>query len=141
MALELVGKLVKVLPEVTGQGKNGTWMKQEFILETFDQYPKKICLSAWGDKVSDLKQFAPGDVLKASLNLESREYNERWYTEARAWRIEASTEAEAGPSASPSSAGPRPSSGPSPAARPAPATNTPPYGMTFDENVTNDLPF
>ncbi len=138
MALELTGKLVKVLPEITGQGKNGTWMKQEFIVETFDQYPKKVCLSAWGDKVSDLKQYAPGDVLKVSLNLESREYNERWFTEARAWRIETGDEATAN---APQPSAPR--SAPSPSAAPArPATPAPtPYGMTFDENATNDLPF
>ncbi len=136
MALELVGKLVKILPEVTGQGKNGTWMKQEFIVETFDQYPKKVCLTAWGDKVTDLKQYAPGDTLKLSLNLESREYNDRWYTEARAWRIETGDEASA--NAPQAAAAPR--SAPASAPRSTPAT-TPPYGMTFDENATNDLPF
>jgi hypothetical protein len=87
MALDLTGTLIKVLPEVTGQGKNGGWSKQEFVLETAEQYPKKVCLSLWGDKVGELKKFALGDNLTASINLESREYNERWYTEARAWRL------------------------------------------------------
>ena len=58
MALELTGTLIKILPEVTGAGKNGSWVKQEFVLETADQYPKKVCLSLWGDKVSDLKKYA-----------------------------------------------------------------------------------
>jgi hypothetical protein len=88
MALDLTGTLIKVLPEVTGAGKNGSWVKQEFVLETADQYPKKVCLSLWGDKVGELKKYALGDNLTASINLESREYNERWYTEARAWRLE-----------------------------------------------------
>lgn len=88
MALDLTGTLIKVLPEVTGAGKNGSWIKQEFVLETADQYPKKVCLSLWGDKVNELKKYALGDNLTASINLESREYNERWYTEARAWRLE-----------------------------------------------------
>jgi Domain of unknown function (DUF3127) len=88
MALDLTGTLIKVLPEVTGAGKNGSWVKQEFVLETADQYPKKVCLSLWGDKVNELKKYALGDNLTASINLESREYNERWYTEARAWRLE-----------------------------------------------------
>jgi hypothetical protein len=89
MALDLTARLIKVLPEVTGQGRNGSWVKQEFVVETFDQYPKKVCLTAWGDKIGDLKRFALGDTVNVSLNLESREYNERWFTEARAWRIEA----------------------------------------------------
>jgi hypothetical protein len=96
MALDLTARLIKVLPEVTGQGRNGTWLKQEFVVETFDQFPRKICLSAWGDKVTDLKRFGLGDTLNISLNLESREYNERWFTEARAWRIELASGAPVG---------------------------------------------
>ena len=87
MALEITGKIVKILPEQSGAGKNGTWTKQEFVIETTEQYPKKICCSAWGDKVS-IKNFSMGDSIKVSFNLESREYNERWYTDIRAWKIE-----------------------------------------------------
>jgi hypothetical protein len=88
MALEITGKLYKILAEQTGAGKNGSWVKQEFVIETAEQYPKKICCSAWGDKVDTLKGFQPGDQMKVSFNLESREYNERWYTDIRAWKIE-----------------------------------------------------
>ena len=88
MALELTGKLIKVLAPQTGTGKNGNWVKQDFIIETIEQYPKKVAMSAWGDKAEDIKKYGLGDVLRVSINLESREYNERWYTEARAWRIE-----------------------------------------------------
>jgi hypothetical protein len=88
MALEITGKIVKILPEQTGAGKKGTWVKQEFVIETAEQYPKKICCSAWGDKVEALKSFSMGDTIKVSFNLESREYNERWYTDVRAWKID-----------------------------------------------------
>ena len=86
--MDVIGKLVKVLPEQTGQGKNGQWVKQQFVIETIDQFPKQVCFLAWGDKANDLKQFAPGDTLKIMFSLESREYNDRWYTDARAWRID-----------------------------------------------------
>jgi hypothetical protein len=88
MALDITGKIVKVMPEQSGAGKKGTWVKQEFVIETAEQYPKKICCSAWGDKVEALRNFSEGDVIKVSFNLESREYNERWYTDVRAWKIE-----------------------------------------------------
>ena len=130
MALELTGKLIKVLPEVSGQSQKGPWNKQEFVVETIDQFPKKVCLTAWGEKANDLKQYAPGDTLKVTINLESREYNDRWYTEARAWRI------EGGSAPARSDAGPGRSSGASAPASPA-AT---PFGMTFEEE-SNDLPF
>lgn len=91
MALDITGKLIKVLPETKGQGRNGEWVKQDFVIETFDQYPKKVCMNVWGEKVGNLAQFKPGDDIKVSFNLESREYNEKWYTDIRAWRIERAT--------------------------------------------------
>ncbi len=88
MALDVDGTLTKVLKEVTGEGRNGTWIKQEFVVETHDQYPKKICFSLWGDKASLIKQYSVGEKIKVSFNAESREYNDKWFTELRAWRIE-----------------------------------------------------
>jgi Domain of unknown function (DUF3127) len=88
MALEFEGSLVKVLPEVTGQGKNGVWVKQDFVLETEEQYPKKACFTAWGDKAADLKTYSLGEKLRISFSVESREYNERWYTDLKAYRID-----------------------------------------------------
>ena len=93
MSLEINGKVVKILPEQKGQGKNGEWVKQEFIIETTDQYPKKACFSAWGDKTANIKQLLQGDDVTVSFNIESREYNERWYTDLRAWKIVKGTQA------------------------------------------------
>lgn len=87
MSMELKGKVLQLLPMQSGMGKKGQWKKQEFILETQAQYPKKVCLSIWGDKIDQFK-IGTGDVVTASLDLESREYNGRWYTEARVWKLE-----------------------------------------------------
>jgi Domain of unknown function (DUF3127) len=101
MALDITGKIVKILPEQTRTGKKGTWTKQEFVIETSEQYPKKICCSAWGDKVDALRSFSMGDAVKVSFNLESREYNERWYTDVRAWKIESAEGGNAAPRSTP----------------------------------------
>ena len=87
MAMEIKGRVIQLLQPQTGMGKKGQWKKQEFIIETPGQYPKKVCLSAWGDKV-DQYRLAVGDEVNISVDLESREYNGRWYTEARAWKLE-----------------------------------------------------
>lgn len=89
MSMELKGKVVHLLPQQSGMGKKGPWKKQEFIVETQtqSQYPKKVCLSLWGDKI-DQYGVSAGDLITVSVDLESREYNGRWYTEARAWKIE-----------------------------------------------------
>lgn len=87
MAMDISGTVVAILPLQNGQGKSGNaWKKQEFIIETQGQYPKKVCLSLWGEKV-DENRVTIGDKVTVSFNLESREYNNRWYTEARAWKI------------------------------------------------------
>ena len=84
--MDISGKIVQFLPAQTGQGKNGPWKKQEFILETGDAYPKKICIAVWGDKI-DLSSFKPGDTVDVSFDVESREYNGRWYTDVKAWKV------------------------------------------------------
>lgn len=88
MSLEITGKMVSLLPQQTGEGKNGKWVKQEFILETQGEYPRKVCVSAWGDKAKDAENLRPGETIKVSINIESREYSGRWYTDVRAWRID-----------------------------------------------------
>jgi hypothetical protein len=85
--MEITGKVIKLLPLVTGQGRNGEWKKQEFILETPGQYPKQVCCSIWGEKI-DEAQLKENEEIKANIDIQSREHNGRWYTEVRAWKIE-----------------------------------------------------
>jgi hypothetical protein len=90
MAIEISGRVVNVLAPVTGQSKsgNGEWKKQEFVIETQSQYPKKVLFSLWGDKTEQINGLQAGDDVKVSFDPESREYNGRWYTDLRAWRVE-----------------------------------------------------
>lgn len=92
MALELSGKVISLLPEQTGSGKNGTWSKIDFVIETEDQYPKKVCFSSWGDKVAQVKGLQPGQKVKVSFNVESREFNGKWYTDLRIWKLETNSQ-------------------------------------------------
>jgi len=85
--MEIIGKLIHKLPPVTGEGKNGTWKKQSFVIETQSEYPKKICFTSWGDKI-DMNSFTESDIIKVHFDIESREYNNNWYTDLRTWKIE-----------------------------------------------------
>ncbi|HMG66772.1 MAG TPA: DUF3127 domain-containing protein [Chitinophagaceae bacterium] len=85
--MQLTAKLIQLLPLQSGTGKNGQWKKQDIIVETEATYPKKICVSVWGDKI-DAGQLQPGNQLKIDFDVESREYNGRWYTDIKAWKIE-----------------------------------------------------
>jgi hypothetical protein len=88
MALELIGRLIKTLPVQSGTSARGAWSKQDFVIETLDQYPRKVCVSAWGERINGLAGANEGDILKINFTVESREFNERWYTDVRAWNIE-----------------------------------------------------
>lgn len=86
--MQLTAKLVQLLPLQTGAGKNGAWKKQDIIVETGGTYPKKVCISIWGDKINETV-LKVGSQLAISFDVESREYNGRWYTDVKAWKIEA----------------------------------------------------
>ncbi|MBI3234793.1 MAG: DUF3127 domain-containing protein, partial [Bacteroidetes bacterium] len=88
MALEIQGKVIKIMPAESGE-KNGTaWSRQSFVIETADQYPKKICFGAFGDKVQIISKLKEGETVKVSFDVSSREYNDKWYTDLRPWKIE-----------------------------------------------------
>ncbi|MFN8349120.1 MAG: DUF3127 domain-containing protein [Spirosomataceae bacterium] len=86
--MDIKGRVIQLLALQTGEGKNGTWKKQDFIIETDGQYPKKVCISAWGDKINE-SALQIGNEVNISFDVESREYNGRWYTDLKAWKVEA----------------------------------------------------
>ena len=88
--MELEGRIAQKLAVQTGTSARGTWSKQEFVLEYQDgSFPAQVCMNVWGDdKVRELDKYQVGDKIKASIKVSSREYNGRWYTDVRAWRIE-----------------------------------------------------
>ena len=85
--MQLTAKLAQILPAESGTGKNGEWKKQSIIVESEGQYPKKVCVTAWGDKIN-AAQWQTGLRLTIDFDLESREFNGRWYTDVKAWKIE-----------------------------------------------------
>ena len=87
--MEITGKIIAVLPERGGVSKTGNeWKMQEYVLETHEQFPKKLCFNVFGaDKISQFNIQA-GDELTVSFDINAREYNGRWYNDIRAWRVE-----------------------------------------------------
>ena len=86
--MELIGKIIQVLPLQSGTSKAGNaWKKQEYILETLGtQYPRKVCFNLFGDNVDKFPMQVGQDVT-VSIDIESREFNGRWYTDVRAWNV------------------------------------------------------
>lgn len=85
--MEIKGKIIKILPLQSGEGRNGQWRKQEFVLEFGDQYPKIVCFSLRGNRI-DQFPLELNEQVVVYFDLESREYNGRYYTDVKAWKIE-----------------------------------------------------
>ncbi|GEM_PF-168482 len=89
MIFELEGKVIEVLPEVSGEGKNGKWVRCDFVIEVpAGQYPQRVLFSAWQDKVEAIKQFQKGEYVKVAFSISAKEFNGRWFNDVRAIRIE-----------------------------------------------------
>lgn len=86
MDLAITGTVTQILPEQSGEGRNGPWRKQEFILETEGKFPKPVCVVIWGDNIESFG-LKEGETLTAHIDLQSREFNGRWYTDVKAWKV------------------------------------------------------
>ncbi len=89
--MQLTAKLIQLLPIQTGTGKNGEWKRQDIVVETDGQYPKKVCISIWGEKINE-QQLVVGNSLTIDFDIESREFSGRWYTDLKAWKVEATNQ-------------------------------------------------
>lgn len=88
--MEIQGKIVQILPLQSGVGKASgkEWKKQEFVLETLEsQFPRKICFNLWSDLI-DRTALQVGEDVTVQVDIESREYNGRWYTDVKGWRVD-----------------------------------------------------
>jgi hypothetical protein len=87
--LVIKGEVIKLLPETSGTSAAGkAWIKQDFVIETAEEYPKKVCFTAFGENtVQIVKTLTVGQEVEVSFNAESREHNEKFYTQLNAWKI------------------------------------------------------
>ena len=148
--MELVGKIIQVLPAQEGVGRNGNpWKVQPYVLETLDQYPRKVHFEVFGEDRIKQNPCEIDQLVTISFDIESREFNGRWYTSIRAWRIQQGDMTQAAapaPAAAPVAAAP--AAAPAPAAQPAaqPAAsqtevaNVDPFDASAGDG-TSDLPF
>lgn len=95
--MDFEGTVLTVLPVVKGTNARGEWIKQEVIFEQPGEFNRKICVGFWGDKAAEAGTLRPGEVVNISANVESREFNGRWYTDVRAWRMTHKAPAAAAP--------------------------------------------
>lgn len=138
--MEIVGKIISVLPEQSGIAKNGNpWKVQAYVLETTEQYPRKVHFEVFGEERIKQNPCAIDQLVTVSFDIESREFNGRWYTSIRAWRIVQGDTTQPAQPAQVASA-PAPAAPQQPAMESIEAANMQPFDPTVNDN-TSDLPF
>lgn len=136
--MEITGKVVRLGNLTEGTSARGPWRKQDLIIETEEQYPRTVCLTCWTNQIDEIQKFAPGQSIKAQIEISSREFNGKWYTDVRVWRFD------------PVGAQPAVNAAPAQYAQPAqqpmmhqtpPATSPAPEYYAPADNGVDDLPF
>lgn len=132
--MELAGKVIAVLEPRGGVSKSGNeWKVQEYVIETHDQYPRRMCFDVFGtDKIQQFN-IQLGEELSVSFDIDAREWQGRWFNSIRAWKVERVGAPQ--PAPQPSQINPPFPPNGTPAS-PEPVSNT---GEGGDD--TDDLPF
>ncbi len=126
--MEFIGKIIAVLPERGGVSKStgNEWKVQEYVIEdsASSQYPRRMCFEVFGtDRIAQFN-IQVGQDLKVSFDIDCRQWQDRWFNQIRAWKVEPATVAAPAPAGAPV---------------PPPAPTAAPAFIANDAN--DDLPF
>lgn len=89
MSIQVKGTVIQILKPESGVSKAGKeWKKQEFVIETNEQFPKKVCFTLFGDKISLVDGLKEGTEVEVFFSVESRDFNGKWFHNINAWKIE-----------------------------------------------------
>ena len=133
--MEISGKIIQVLPEQGGVSKTSgkEWKLQAYVLETQEQYPRKVHFEVFGEDRIKANPCQLDDIVTVSFDIESREFNGRWYTSIRAWKIQQGV-------VTIEAAAPVVDAGVAPVAA-APQANVATFDAAAGVDETTDLPF
>lgn len=137
--MEIEGKIIAVLPERGGVSSRtgNAWKSQEFVIETHDQYPRKCCFRVFGEDRLKQMNIQPGEELRVSIDIDSHEYQGRWFNDISAWRVERIDPMAAQAAAQGAQTAPVDGAFPPPPADATPFAPAPAEG----EAAADDLPF
>ena len=87
--MELSGKVIAVLEPRGGVSKTGNpWKVQEYVIETHDQYPRKMCFDVFGEDKINQFNIQIGEEITVSFDIDAREWHGRWFNSIRAWKVD-----------------------------------------------------
>jgi hypothetical protein len=84
---DITGKIIAVLPTKSGTSARGTqWSSQTAVIETHEQYPKRVAFDVLGDKITEFN-LQVGEEVAVSFDIDARQYQDRWFNSIKAWNI------------------------------------------------------
>ena len=84
---EITGKIIAVLPTKSGTSARGTqWSSQTAVIETHEQYPKRVAFDVLGDKIAEFN-LQVGEEVTVSFDINAREFNGKWFNSVNAWNV------------------------------------------------------
>ena len=86
--MEIQGKVIAVLPERSGVSARGEWKSQTYVIETQEQYPKKMAFDVFGEDRIASFGIHSGEVINVSFDIDAHEYEGKWFNQIRAWKVE-----------------------------------------------------
>lgn len=134
--MEISGRIIAVLPERSGTSARGEWKAQSFVVETHDQYPRKMVFDVFGAERLQRFNIKSGDEVTVHFDIDAHEYQGRWFNNIRAFDVR-QLDAAAGEAAGQAAAA-APQTAQAAQAAPAPF---PPAQSDAAGESTDDLPF
>ncbi len=135
--MELQGRVIVVMEPREGTSARGPWKSQQYVIETHDQYPKKMVFDIFGADRIDQFAIKAGEEIIVSFDVDAHEYNGRWFNNIRAWNIQRLDAAAAQAAGAPAAATPAPATG----AQTVASGSQAPFPPAASDSDADDLPF
>ena len=133
--MELQGRVIAVMEPREGTSARGPWKSQQYVIETHDQYPKKMVFDIFGAERIDQFAIKAGEEILVSFDVDAHEYNGRWFNNIRAWNIQRVDAVAAQAGNMPPAAAPI-----APQSQPV-AGSQAPFPPAASDSAADDLPF
>ena len=84
---KLQGKVILALPKKEVPAGIGGWISQEYVIETFGRYPKKVVFKVFGIERINKFNIQVGQDIEVSFEINAQQWNGKWYNTFLAYRV------------------------------------------------------
>lgn len=136
--MELTGKIIAEFNERGGiSNRTGSeWKAKSYVLEVPGDFPRKLVFDVFGVDRLNAFNIQVGELLTVHFDIDAHEYNNRWFNDVRAFRIDRGQAAPTAATGTVQQTGTQAAPVP-----PMPAANAAATAPFEAPSATDDLPF